>query len=139
MPRTVTDMVAEQRDRIENMPPARLHHSLASAGTTVVDVRESEEVAATGTIPSAVCVPRGVLEFRADPTSPTHDPLLDPGARTIVYCASGGRSALAAGTLLDLGYEHVAHLDGGIAAWVEAGFELLGGEVTGDAHDRSRT
>jgi rhodanese-related sulfurtransferase len=62
-----------------------------------------------------------MLEFRADPTSPYHQAPLDPAARVIVHCASGGRSALAAAALAEMGYERVAHLDGGITAWREAG------------------
>lgn len=125
MASTVTRLVAEQRKRIDNLTPARLRETLDNASVTILDIREPGEIAATGMIPDAVCVPRGMLEFRADPTSPSHDPVLDPGARTVLYCASGGRSALAGGALLDLGYEDVAHLDGGITAWVEAGFELV--------------
>lgn len=125
MPRTVTQLVAEQRRRVQNLTPAEVHDAMGRAGVRIVDVREPEEIAETGTIPDAMCVPRGLLEFRADPTSPSHLADLDPGARTVLYCASGGRSALAGGALLDLGYEHVAHLDGGIAAWVAAGHELV--------------
>lgn len=124
---TVTQLVAAQRNRIENLTAARLREELGEGDVTVIDIREPAEIADTGTIADAVRVPRGMLEFRADPTSPSHDAVFDPGARTVLYCASGGRSALAAGTLLDLGYQHVAHLDGGIAAWRDAGFELVRG------------
>ena len=62
-----------------------------------------------------------MLEFYADPTSPYHRLEFDPARRTILYCASGGRSALAARTLRDLGYADVAHLDGGLKAWIAAG------------------
>jgi rhodanese-related sulfurtransferase len=62
-----------------------------------------------------------MLEFYADPTHPSHLAGLDPAARVIVLCASGGRSALAADTLRQLGYANVAHLDGGFKAWVAAG------------------
>ncbi len=63
-------------------------------------------------------VPAGIgrhelLEFHADPTTPYHLSGLGPSARTILYCASGGRSALACDTLRELGYADVAHLDGG--------------------------
>lgn len=126
MPSTVTQLVADQRERIENLTPAQLREALETSDVTIVDVREPGEVAATGIIPDAHCVPRGLLEFRADPTSPIHDPVFEPGARTVLYCASGGRSALAGGALLDLGYTNVAHLDGGVTAWREAGFELVG-------------
>ena len=69
----------------------------------------------------AVQVPRGILEWVADPSSPRHNPELDPARRVIVYCRSGHRAALAAATLKTLGYENVANLEGGFAAWQEAG------------------
>jgi rhodanese-related sulfurtransferase len=60
-----------------------------------------------------------MLEFWADPTSPYHREEFDPARRIILYCASGGRSALATATLRQLGYQNVAHLDGGLKAWKE--------------------
>ena len=66
-------------------------------------------------------VPRGLLEFAADPASPRHKPELDPARRVIVYCRSGTRAALATLTLKTLGFENVANLDGGFTAWKEAG------------------
>ena len=62
-----------------------------------------------------------MLEFWADPTSAYHREEFDPARRTVLYCASGGRSALAADTLRKMGYGGVAHLDGGITAWKEGG------------------
>ena len=85
-----------------------------------VDVRERAEQSA-GAITGAVAAPRGFLEFVADPASPMHNPALSSGKRLIVYCASGGRSALAAKTLQDMGYADVANLTGGFQAWSEAG------------------
>ena len=72
----------------------------------------------------AVQVPRGLLEFAADPASPSHKEGLEPDARVIVYCRSGTRAALATATLVMLGYQNVANLDGGINAWKEAGLPL---------------
>ena len=97
--------------------------ALAHAGgedTLFVDVRERAEQSA-GAIAGAVAAPRGFLEFIADPASPMHAPALSSGKRLIVYCASGGRSALAAKTLQDMGYADVANLTGGFQAWSEAG------------------
>jgi rhodanese-related sulfurtransferase len=62
-----------------------------------------------------------MLEFWADPASPYHRDEFDPDRRIILHCASGGRSALAAVALQDLGYTNVAHMDGGITAWKDAG------------------
>ena len=97
--------------------------ALALAGgadALFVDVRERAEQSA-GAIAGAVAAPRGFLEFVADPASPMHNPALSSGKRLIVYCASGGRSALAAKTLQDMGYAEVANLTGGFQAWSEAG------------------
>ena len=88
--------------------------------TVFVDVRERAEHAA-GAITGAVAAPRGFLEFIADPASPMHNPALSAGKRLVIYCASGGRSALATKTLQDMGYAEVANLTGGFQAWSEAG------------------
>ena len=89
-----------------------------------IDVRESVERQATGVISGSAHAARGFLEFHADPESPMHVPELGSGKRLVLYCASGGRSALAAKTLRDMGLENVASLAGGIAAWKEAGGPL---------------
>ena len=94
---------------------------LVDGGDAVfVDVRERAEHAA-GAIAGAVAAPRGFLEFIADPASPMHNAALSAGKRLVIYCASGGRSALAAKTLQDMGYSEVANLTGGFQAWTEAG------------------
>ena len=95
--------------------------ALVDGGDAVfVDVRERAEHDA-GAIAGAVAAPRGFLEFIADPTSPMHNPALSSGKRLVIYCASGGRSALAAKTLQDMGYSEVANLTGGFQAWTGAG------------------
>ncbi len=93
---------------------------LARPETVLVDVRESEELAKTGRIAGAVHVPRGVLEFQADPASPTHKAELGGGRSLILYCASGNRSALAAKALQEMGLGPVAHVAGGFAALEKA-------------------
>ena len=85
-----------------------------------VDVREAGE-RAQGTIPGSIHAPRGFLEFIADPQGPMHKPELASGKRIVVFCASGGRSALASKTLVNMGLRNVANMAGGIAAWTEAG------------------
>ena len=86
----------------------------------VVDVRDAPELAASGKIRGAVNVSRGMLEFRADPESPYHDPRFDRSRTVILYCASGGRSALAGKVLKDMGYEKVFNL-GAFRDWSESG------------------
>lgn len=77
----------------------------------------------SGKIQGAVHVSRGMLEFRADPQSPYHDKKFDPARPVLLYCASGGRSALSAKTLKDMGYERVYNI-GGFKDWAEAGGEI---------------
>jgi rhodanese-related sulfurtransferase len=86
----------------------------------IIDVRDAPEVAASGKVKGALNISRGMLEFRADPTSPYHDKNLDPGKTAIVYCASGGRSALSGKTLRDMGYTQVYNL-GAFKDWAESG------------------
>jgi rhodanese-related sulfurtransferase len=113
---TVAQLVGEAKQHIQNLTPPQVEAELANADVLLVDIRELDErnQAAIG---ASVHAPRGMLEFYADPTSPYHRAEFDPQRRTILYCASGGRSALAARTLQQLGYAHVAHLDGGLKAW----------------------
>src|SRR4051812_20186286 len=87
----------------------------------LVDIREIQETIDLGTIPGAVHAPRGMLEFWADPASPYYRDYFAEDKRIVVFCAGGGRSALAAKALLDLGYPNVAHLDAGFNGWKKAG------------------
>ena len=121
MSKTAAEMVQEAKGRVENLSVDDVEAAMKSGEAVVVDLREAEELAQTGKIPGAVHVPRGMLEFRADPSSPYHQEPLDPSRRVILHCASGGRSALAAAMLQDMGYSNVAHLDGGFTAWKDAG------------------
>ncbi len=114
------DLVADAKAQVENLGVDDVAKEQAG-GALVVDIRDAPELEATGRIPGAVHVPRGMLEFRADPTSPYHQEGFDPDQRVILHCASGGRSAMAAVRLKEMGYTNVAHLDGGFKAWSEAG------------------
>ena len=120
MSKKASDLVAEAKSKIENLDPDTVERELASGDAVLVDIREAEELQG-GRIEGSVHVPRGMLEFRADPTSPYHQEPLEPSKRVILHCASGGRSALAAATLKEMGYQNVAHLDGGFNGWKEAG------------------
>jgi rhodanese-related sulfurtransferase len=123
-PRTAAQLVADARQHIQNLTPDALAAELSSGQVVLIDVREPAECAQNGTIPGAVNAPRGMLEFYADPASAYHRPEFDPARRTILYCASGGRSALAVASLTQLGYSNVAHLDGGLKAWTASGHDV---------------
>ncbi len=119
MTTTAAQMVGEANAQIGHVSPKDASGEVASGKAVMVDVREPVEWEQH--IKGAVQVPRGLLEFVADPASPKHNPELDPAGRVIVYCRSGTRAALAGLTLKTLGYQDVANLDGGFNAWKEAG------------------
>lgn len=113
---SVVDLVTQAKAQIENLTAQQVDAERA-AGAVLVDLREPAELQREGMIEGALHAPRGMLEFYADPSSPYHREELEPTRRTVLYCASGGRSALGAVALAGLGYADVAHLDGGIKTW----------------------
>jgi rhodanese-related sulfurtransferase len=105
---------------VPRITPEQARELMAKGNTLVIDVRDAPEVEQSGRIAGAIHVSRGMLEFRADPTSPYHDKSFDKAKALILYCASGGRSALGAKTLKDMGYERVHNL-GAFNDWAESG------------------
>ena len=122
MVKSAGDMVAEANAAVGTISVDEAAKLVGDEDVAFIDVRENAEVA-KGKIPGAVHVSRGILEFVTDPNSPMHNPALSSGKRMIVYCASGGRSALAAKTMQDMGVENVANMLGGIVAWREANLD----------------
>jgi rhodanese-related sulfurtransferase len=116
-------MLAAANAAVPRIAPAEAIELAAQPQVVLLDVRDAAEVAASGKAKGALTVSRGLLEFRADPASPLHEAALDRAKTIIVYCASGGRSALAGRTLRDMGYTDVRNL-GGFRDWVEAGGEV---------------
>jgi rhodanese-related sulfurtransferase len=94
-----------------------------------VDLRDGTEQARTGLIPGAIASSRGMMEFHIDPESPAHKPAFNQDKTYVFYCASGGRSAMAAQVALDMGLSPVVNLTGGIAAWKKAGGQLEGDAI----------
>jgi len=120
MATSVKSMMEEANAVVPKITPAQAQELIAKGNALVVDVRDGTEVAQSGKVKGAVHVSRGMLEFRADPESPYHDKNFSKSKNVILYCASGGRSALAAKALKDMGYAHVYNV-GGFKDWVEAG------------------
>ena len=120
MATSVKQMMEAANAAVPRLTPAQAKDMIAKGGTLVVDVRDTPEVEKSGKVAGAVHVSRGMLEFKADPESPYHDKNFDKGKTVILYCASGGRSALSAKTLKDLGYEKVYNL-GAFKDWAESG------------------
>lgn len=118
MPTSVKEMLATANAAVPKVS-AEEAAKLIAGGALVVDVRDTPELQA-GKVAGAKHVSRGMLEFRADPASPYHDQAFDPERTVLVYCASGGRSALAGKALMDLGYKDVRNI-GGFKDWVDHG------------------
>ncbi|HZO70669.1 MAG TPA: rhodanese-like domain-containing protein [Ktedonobacteraceae bacterium] len=120
-PLSVNEMIADARTRIEGLSIEEMQRELEAGEATIIDIRDVRERWREGTIPGAKHVPRGMLEFWADPQSEYHKRYMDPQKRTILYCAGGLRSSLAADVLQKMGYKDVAHLEAGFDGWKQAG------------------
>ena len=120
MPTTVKAMLAAARAAVPTIAPDETAALVAAGKAVVVDVRDGTEVLTSGKVRGARHVSRGLLEFKADPESPMYDPSFQKDKTIILYCASGGRSALAGKTLKDMGYADVRNL-GGFQDWVASG------------------
>jgi rhodanese-related sulfurtransferase len=107
MATSVRQMMAEANAAVPRIAPAQAKELIDQGDAVVVDVRDALELRSTGKIAGALHIPRGMLEFQADPESPAYNKALDTAKPVILYCASGGRSALAGKTLKDMGYTEV--------------------------------
>jgi len=120
MATTLKQLMEAANAAVPRVAPAEARAMIAKGDALVVDVRDAPEVEKSGKVAGAVHVSRGMLEFRADPDSPYHDKRFDKAKPVIVYCASGGRSALSGKALKDLGYAKVFNL-GAFKDWAESG------------------
>ena len=119
---TMKDMMDAANAAVPKISAAEAQRLAAEENALILDVREAAEVAASGKAKGALNVPRGMLEFKADPQAPSHDPAFDKDRPIAIYCAAGGRAALAGKTLKEMGYEKVYNL-GGFKDWAENGGE----------------
>jgi rhodanese-related sulfurtransferase len=117
---SVKQMMEAANAAVPRLTAAQAREVMAKGNTLVVDVRDAPEVEKTGKVAGAVHVSRGMLEFRADPETPYHDKNFTKDKAVILYCASGGRAALAGKVLKDMGYVQVYNL-GAFKDWVESG------------------
>jgi rhodanese-related sulfurtransferase len=117
---SVKQMMEAANTVVPKITAAQAREMITKGNTLVVDVRDAPEVQSSGKVAGAVNVSRGMLEFRADPESPYHDKNFSRDKTVILYCASGGRSALAGKLLKDMGYGQVYNI-GAFKDWVESG------------------
>lgn len=117
---TIMERVKAAKERLPAIAPQDAEALRGHANVLFVDVRDADEIAASGKIAGALNVSRGMLEFRADDASPMHNPAFAKDKTIVIYCASGARSALAGVTLLDMGYTDVRLL-APFKDWAESG------------------
>ena len=113
-------MVAEARQRIEEVEIQDLIQRLEDPETVIVDIRDVRERQRSGFIPGSVHAPRGMVEFWVDPESPYFKEVFGEDKKFVFHCASGWRSALTVATLQDMGFE-AAHLREGFSEWAKQG------------------
>jgi rhodanese-related sulfurtransferase len=114
------DLVAEADAAVRTLDVEEARALHGSDGVIFIDLRDIREVAKTGKIAGAHHVPRGMLEFWIDPNTSYHKPFFAEDKTFVFYCAGGWRSALAAKAAQDMGLQPVAHIAGGMKAWLEA-------------------
>ena len=119
MAKSIMELVAEAKAVVPVITPQEAAE-LQAKGALIVDVRDAPELQASGRVKGAIHVSRGMLEFKADPKSPYYDAAFDPNKTVILYCASGGRSALSGKALKEIGYHDVRNL-GAFKDWAESG------------------
>jgi rhodanese-related sulfurtransferase len=121
--KSLEELLIEANDLVKRLSYDESVDLITNTQTIIIDVREESEVYNLGLIKNAVHIPRGLIEFKLSPNSPNNPVLIDDNTNILVYCAGGYRSALAAKSLLDLGFKNVYNL-GGFQEWVESGGEI---------------
>ena len=120
------DLVEEANKSIETLDPVAVKSMLEKNECVLIDVRDIRELWKEGTVKNAKHIPRGMLEFWLDPQSSYFkENKFDPNKKMVLYCALGMRSALSTKTLVDMGFENVAHVKGGFDALKQSGFEIV--------------
>jgi rhodanese-related sulfurtransferase len=125
MRRTIHDVLAEARARIDRLAPEQARRALAEEDALLVDIRTEVQRERDGVVPGSIHFARNVLEWRLDPDSGAADPRIGGlGRRIVVMCDGGYQSSLAAAGLRDLGFERATDLAGGFQAWRAAGLPV---------------
>ena len=122
--KTVKMLVAEAKQQTNSISPADAHDRQQAGDAVLIDIRDIRELQRDGSIDGAFHAPRGMLEFWADPDSPYHKEIFATKGELVLFCASSWRSALAAKTLQDMGFNNIRDMDGGFAAWKTASLPI---------------
>tara|TARA_B100000614_G_scaffold256073_1_gene274049 strand:+ start:222 stop:605 length:384 start_codon:yes stop_codon:yes gene_type:complete len=123
--KTAQTLVSEAMQEIKTITVDEAHKLSEENNCNMIDIRDAGELEMTGTVENSINIPRGLLEFQLDPNSPlVQNGIIDLNKETVLYCAAGGRSALATKTLKDMGFKKVCHIDGGFSALQNSKFKI---------------
>ena len=118
-------LVSEALNDVKTITPEEAMKLDAENKCNLIDIRDGAELQKLGTIENSFHIPRGLLEFSIHPESPyVQNNQIDLSKELVLFCAAGGRSALAAKTLKDMGFKNVSHIEGGFGLMTEKGFKI---------------
>ena len=120
------DLVNEANQLIETLDIIKVKLMVDNKECVLIDVRDVRELWKDGTVKNSKHIPRGMLEFWLDPQSSYFkENKIDPNKKIVLFCALGMRSALAAKSLVDMGFKNVAHVNGGFDALKQSGLKII--------------
>ena len=118
-------LVSEALNEVKTITPEEAMKLNSENKCNLIDIRDGVELNKLGTIENSFHIPRGLLEFSIHPESPyVQNNQIDLSKELVLFCAAGGRSALAAKTLIDMGFKNVSHIEGGFGLMVQKGFKI---------------
>ena len=119
-------LVSQALEEVKTISTEEAHQLLVSNKCNLIDIREKSELDKMGRVENSYHIPRGMLEFWLDPEGPYFKSgKLDMTKEMVLFCAGGLRSALAAKSLKEMGFENVSHIDGGFAAISQSDFKIV--------------
>ena len=123
--KTAQTLVSEAMEEIKTISGDDAYKLLEENNCNLIDIRDSKELELTGTVENSINIPRGLLEFQLDPNGNLiQNGIIDPNKETVLFCAAGGRSALATKTLKEMAYKKVCHIAGGFSALQSSKFKI---------------
>ena len=121
-----SELVNRALKEIKTISTDEAHKLVENGETNLIDLRDVRELQKEGKVEGAIHIPRGMLEFWLDPGSAYFkDGKLDLNKEMVLFCAGGLRSALAAKSLKDMGFEKVSHIEGGFGAIKQSKFKIV--------------
>ena len=124
--KSIQNLVSEANKEIKTINVDQAYEMVNNNNCNLIDVREINELDATGKVNGAIHIPRGMLEVYLDPNSPVlQNGQIDQNKEFVLFCAGGVRSALAVKSLMEMGYKKISHIDGGFASMSNSKFKIV--------------